>query len=86
MSYLDSNTALMAVPVQTTPAFKPGNPSKLFDGPWYVGQSGRTFDASRDGRRFLMIKPASASQGSGSLDINVVLNWTEELKPRLPIR
>lgn len=81
--FLDANNAVMAVRVQTTPSFKADNPSKLFDGPWYAGQSGRTYDVSRDGRRFLMIKPSAVGQGSGSPDINVVLNWTEELKARV---
>jgi hypothetical protein len=81
--YLDLNTAMMAVPVQTKPTFSAGIPSKLFDGPWYVGQS-RTYDVSKDGR-FLMLKEAAAgSAAAPPVDIHVVLNWTEELKQRLP--
>jgi hypothetical protein len=74
--------------VQATPAFSAGKASKLFDGPWYAEQAGRTYDVSRDGKRFLMIKdtvvldPRSPSQTSAT--ITVVLNWTEELKARLP--
>jgi len=35
------------------------------------------FDVSPDGRRFLVIKE---SEGEGITQINVVLNWSEELK------
>jgi serine/threonine protein kinase len=82
-AYMSPNTAMMAVPVQTKPAFSAGIPTKLFDGPWYVGQSG-TYDVS-SGRRLLMLKEAAAgSAAAPPIDINVVLNWTEELKKRLP--
>ena len=76
---------MMAVAVRTAPTFSPDNPIKLFDGPWYVDQTGRTYDVRRDGQRFLMIKSANSGQASTpSATINVVLNWTEELKQRLP--
>ena len=82
--YLDLTTAVMAVSVRTSATFSQDNPRKLFDGPWYVGQSGRTYDVSSDGRRFLMLKEASGAQAGPPITINVVLNWSEELKQRLP--
>ncbi len=39
------------------------------------------YDISPDGQRFLMIK---AVEGSQSGQINVVLNWFEELKRLVP--
>ena len=59
--YLSPTAALMAVPVQVTPAFSAGSPMKLFDGPWYTEQPGRTSDVSRDGQRFLIIEGAAAT-------------------------
>jgi hypothetical protein len=41
------------------------------------------YDVSADGQRFLMLKPAEQAQASPT-QINVVLNWTEELKQRVP--
>jgi len=41
------------------------------------------YDVSRDGQRFLMLKP-SEQEASAPTQINVVLNWFEELKRRVP--
>ena len=85
--YLDTNLSMMSVPVQTTSTFTAGNPTKLFEGKWYVGQPGRTYDVSADGQRFLMIKDAAGgNQTAPSANINVVLNWTEELRQRVPLK
>jgi Tol biopolymer transport system component len=81
--FLAPNTAMMVVPVQTSPTFTPGNASKLFDGPWFAQTAGRTYDVSPDGQRFLMIKDATADS-TLALPINVVVHWTEELKARVP--
>ena len=40
---LDQTPSMMAVPVQTTPTFSKGNPTKLFGGRWFVGLTGRTY-------------------------------------------
>ncbi len=40
------------------------------------------YDVAPDGRRFVMIK--ESEQESASVQINVVLNWFEELKRRVP--
>jgi len=77
--------SMMAVPVQTSPIFSAGSPTKLFDGPVYALNSARTFDVSRDGKRFLIIEDAlSGADSSAPPALTVVLNWTEELKARLP--
>jgi len=82
--YLDSNGAMTVVPVQTSPTFSPGKPKKLFDANWWTAQTGRTYDVSVDGQRFLAIKDPTAAQGSALSTFNVVLNWTEELKQKIP--
>ena len=60
---------------------------KLFDiTPYYFGNGGRTYDASADGQRFLMIKSASTSGQdvtATSPSLIVVEHWTEELKARV---
>jgi len=48
----------------------------------------RSYDVSRDGRRFLMIKRVDApdSQRTEPSSIIVVQNWTEELMRRVAAR
>ena len=50
---------------------------RLFDRSGFFQVWGDTFDASRDGRRFLMIR---RDEGSVPRQLNVILNWSEELK------
>ena len=47
----------------------------------------RNYDVSVDGQRFLVVSSFSeADADSGAIQINVVLNWFEELKERVPVR
>jgi Tol biopolymer transport system component len=75
---------MMAVDIQTQPAFKAGNPRMLFDRPGYaIGGPRADYDVSPDGQRFLMIKE-SELQETALTQINIVLNWFEELNRRVP--
>ena len=54
-----SGDRMMAVPVTTTPAFSPGRPTMLFERPYMSSTfplTGVTYDVTRDGQRFLMVK------------------------------
>ena len=67
------------------------SPVEVFPGPSYSPGSGpnsaRTYDVSADGKRFLMIKPVTGSDGSLTLaSVVVVQNWLEELKRLVPTR
>ena len=85
--YLDGTNTLMAVPVRTSPTFSAGTPTKLFGVGEVPGGIGRTYDVSPDGQRFLVIKDsASGDQTSTPSSIVVVVNWSEELKQRLPVK
>ena len=44
--------------------------------------TGTAYDVSADGQRFLMVK--DVDEASAATQINVVLNWFEELKRRVP--
>jgi hypothetical protein len=59
-------------------------PTMLFAGP-YLDNPGwtrpRSYDASRDGERFLMVRPAG---GQPLPRISVVLNWFDELRAKVP--
>ena len=78
--------SMMAVPVQTSPSLVLGTPVKLFEGPYFIGLAGRTYDVSPDGKRFLMIKNVSPGQTAADQRIVIVENWTEELKRLVPTR
>ena len=74
--------ALMAVAVESEPAFRIVGTRKLFEGPY--ADASQNYDVSRDGKRFLMIKERDTSTADGGSDLVVVLNWFEELKRLVP--
>jgi eukaryotic-like serine/threonine-protein kinase len=75
---------MMAVDITTEPGFTAGKPRVLFEG-HYVPPPGTTpnYDVSPDGQRFLMIKSNEAGEAAPA-QINVVMNWFEELKRLAP--
>jgi serine/threonine-protein kinase len=76
---------MMAVQITTQPTFAAGRPTMLFEGDYLASPfpaTGVTYDVTPDGRRFLMIKDAPTEQAT---QINVVVNWFDELKRRVPI-
>jgi Tol biopolymer transport system component len=84
--------SVMAVSVETEPIFKPGKIKLLFRGAYFSARVGQAvlpmWDISPDGKRFLMMKDL-APTGSASgrpRRINIVLNWLEELKQRVPVK
>ncbi|MGA9882896.1 MAG: protein kinase, partial [Candidatus Acidiferrales bacterium] len=79
-----SGDKMMAVEVATEPSFSAGKPRMLFEGSYE--QTPVTFpnyDVSPDGQRFLMLKAVAQDQ-TAPTQINIVLNWTEELKRLIP--
>jgi Tol biopolymer transport system component/tRNA A-37 threonylcarbamoyl transferase component Bud32 len=80
-----SGNKMMALDVATQPSFSPGKPRMLFEGQYFRSDwplIGTAYDVSPDGQRFLMVK--STEQASSATQINVVLNWFEELKQKVP--
>ena len=79
--------AMMVAPIETEPTFRPGNADVLFEAtnfPVVVGP--RRFDIAPDGQRFLMIKEGgTTSEDAAPLQIDVVLNWFQELTERVPV-
>jgi hypothetical protein len=75
---------MMAVDITTEPAFSAGMAKMLFQGQYQPNPvMNANYDVSADGQRFLMVKPTSA-QDAAPTQINIVLNWIEELKQRVP--
>ncbi len=74
---------MMAAEIVTQPSFSAGRPRLLFEGQYASVLVGvPNYDVSPDGQRFLMIK--QSEQATPVTQINVVLNWTEELKRLVP--
>lgn len=81
-----SGNKMMAVEISTQPRFSAGKPKVLFTGQYQTSPSpvpNPNYDVSSDGQRFLMLKPGEQAQSP--TQINVVLNWFEELKQKVPI-
>ena len=84
--YLAATGAVMRVGVVGESTWAVTAPTKLFEGRYGAPlfYSGRTYDVSPDGQRFLMIKAGDAPATPATMV--VVLNWTEELKRLVPTR
>jgi hypothetical protein len=84
--------SVMAVPVETAPVFKHGDPKEIFQGAYFSSQTGSAksamWDISPKDGRFLMMKEtgSTASPAAGPRKINIVVNWFEELKKLVPVK
>ena len=81
--FLGVDGTLMRVPIEATATmWNAGAPTKLLESRYYTGAGNpnRSYDVSPDGRRFLMIKGASADPTTVPPNIIVVLHFDEELK------
>jgi eukaryotic-like serine/threonine-protein kinase len=75
---------MMAVDIATQPGFTAGKPRILFEGRYELAPFPiANYDISPDGKRFLMLKSIEQEQAVPT-QINVVLNWFEELKQKVP--
>jgi len=74
---------MMAVEVTTEPTFSASTPRLLFEGNFQPSSGNlANYDVTPDGQRFVMIQLGGTD--SEASQINVVLNWFEELKQRVP--
>jgi Tol biopolymer transport system component len=75
---------LMGVSFIAEPELRVGKPAIVFPGNYATTGSlaGRDYDISPDGKRFLMIE--YGEEKSTVTQINIVLNWYEELKKLVP--
>ncbi len=81
--YWQGNT-LFAVEVATTPELRILEEQVLFEDPSFLRTTQRlpNYDVSADATEFVMVQRIGPSQAD---QINVVLNWFEELKERVPV-
>ena len=85
--YVDTLGHITAAPVEANQTFWAGNPvtiSQVASLPvWGI----RNYDVSLDGRRFLLATNALRKDGpSNPVQLNLVLNWNEELKRLVPAK
>jgi serine/threonine-protein kinase len=76
---------MMAVGISTQPTFQAATPRVLFEGHYWAGGTRPgypQYDITPDGQRFIMI--SEPGQRAAPMRLNVVLNWSEELKQRVP--
>ena len=71
----------MAVGITRSPKFAAGSPRRIFEGHWILWEVRLAAlpadDVSADGRQFLMVQLTDTYPHNR---INVILNWSEELK------
>jgi serine/threonine-protein kinase len=78
-----SGDKMMAVTISTSPSFRAAASTLLFEKHFYRAQLAlRAYDVAPDGQRFLMVQEDETV--SVATQINVVLEWFDELKRRVP--
>jgi serine/threonine-protein kinase len=76
---------VMSAPIVPGPVFSAGTPTTLFKGTYLSPQTGRMYDVSPDGKRFLLIRESRAEgEAPPPPQLIVVQNWLEELKRLVP--
>ena len=76
-----------ALRISTNPAPDWGNPQSLFraQGIMSAGSGSTNYDVTRDGRQLLIVTPSDAGSTVANPEIQIVLNWHEELKRLAPM-
>ena len=80
--YYNWRNAMYSVDVSSGDMFSKGNPTKVFEGNYFIGFN-RRFDIHPDGDRFIMIQPQQALQQNQN--IFVIMNFFEEIKRLVPV-
>ena len=82
-----SDAGLMVVAFETESSFTAGTPEVVVEDQYWRGAGGRQYDIALDGQRFLFVKEGTgqATAGQSGQQINVVLNWFQELTERVPV-
>jgi Tol biopolymer transport system component len=79
--YLNGKGEMTSLALVPGPGFSVGQPKVLFSAsPFVIGNNAGVYDVSPDGRRFVMVRPAT---GAGESELVVVQNWFEELRGRV---
>jgi serine/threonine protein kinase len=86
--YISAPNKFFVVDIQTEPSFAFGKPLELpIAGTLHDRNGPRNYDITPDGKQFVVVMPVSQTEtNQPSAQINVVLNWLDELKQRVPVK
>ena len=80
---------VIEVAVTTGQTFSAETPAPLFAAPHALDRVGLggypNYDVSPDGEQFIFVDQESSGDVEGAAQISIVLNWSEELKARVPV-
>jgi serine/threonine-protein kinase len=89
LSFRVSNNNQVVVAVDATAGFSFGNAQPALPGglPGIVTTGSGSYDITRDGAAFLAVAPSSGAQAAAvdAQEIDIVVNWFEELKRLVPV-
>src|SRR5262245_40893264 len=77
---------MMVVTYEKGRAFRRSHATELFTRSMFRDTYRRGWDVAPDGQRFLMVKHLALAAAGEATRLNIVLNWQEELKARVPIK
>jgi len=91
--YRGTGARVYVVHITADPAFSIGKPDAIATTRWQTrGRVEREYDIARDSRFVAVVAAGQSEAASSTADsatpqqINVVINWTEELKQRVPVK
>jgi serine/threonine-protein kinase len=84
--YRGASGDMMAVPVTLEPTFTSGRPRTLFRfaGVYRMSGTATAYDIHPDGTRFIMVSERKDAAPTPRQQVNIVLNWFEELRRLAP--
>ena len=83
--FFRNGQTLMSVGIPPGDRLDPGPPELVLEGDFFFSGLGRKYAPHPDGERFLVIEGA-AGELLGTNEINVVLDWVDELNRRVPMQ
>lgn len=86
--YRGTSGDMMSAPVTLSPTFTSGRPHTLFRfaGVYRMSGTATAYDIHPDGKRFIMVSEREDAAATPRQQVNVVLNWFEELRRLAPAR
>jgi len=73
---------MMSVAIDTAPELTPAKPVLVFEGSYAEGRSLANYDVAPNDEGFIMIRQEQGREAR--MDLEVILNWVEELKRLVP--
>jgi hypothetical protein len=85
---MGGTSQIMSVDVQTQPRFVARKPAPLPVKGIVTNGAAGGFDITHDGKYFIVLMPRSTGSGKAPAEqeINITLNWFDELKQRVPVK